>query len=161
MRTNRVSHGFTLIELVVVIAILGLFAGIAIPRYLDFTARARGSRIVADLRTIDSVITVYEAKTGEFPNIRTNGAGSDVLTEDNSSLKKYPLLAEWPAPPRGDTVIFPCDPTKTITLKNNKNYYICNETEGTAKFVIGSISAGSKRAGWTAEQLAEGGNAEF
>ena len=59
--------GFTLVELVVVIAILGILAGLAIPRFMDATASARGARIVADMRTIDSAIMMYNAKTGNLP----------------------------------------------------------------------------------------------
>ena len=62
----RARRGFTLIELVVVIAILGILAGIAIPRFLNATATARGAKIVADLRTIDSAIVIYNAKTGKI-----------------------------------------------------------------------------------------------
>ena len=51
--------GFTLIELVVVIAILGILAGIAIPRFMDSQASARGAKIVADLRTMDSALSLY------------------------------------------------------------------------------------------------------
>ena len=58
--------GFTLVELVVVIAILGILAGLAIPRFMDATASARGARIVADMRTIDSAIMMYNAKTGNL-----------------------------------------------------------------------------------------------
>ena len=54
-------------ELVVVIAILGILAGLAIPRFMDATASARGARIVADMRTIDSAIMMYNAKTGNLP----------------------------------------------------------------------------------------------
>jgi prepilin-type N-terminal cleavage/methylation domain-containing protein len=68
MKLFSSKKGFTLIELVVVIAILGILAGIAIPRFLDATATARGAKIVADMRTIDSAIMVYNAKTGNLPS---------------------------------------------------------------------------------------------
>src|SRR5574344_1939679 len=68
MKSLKSNKGFTLIELVVVIAILGILAGIAIPRFMDATATARGAKIVADLRTIDSAIMMYNAKTGNLPD---------------------------------------------------------------------------------------------
>lgn len=49
-------------ELVVVIAIIGILAGIAVPRFLDATASARGAKIVADMRTIQSAEMIYYAK---------------------------------------------------------------------------------------------------
>lgn len=54
--------GFTLIELVIVIAILGILAGIAIPRFTDAVETARGAKLLADLRSIESAGTVYYTK---------------------------------------------------------------------------------------------------
>lgn len=59
---KQYSKGFTLVELVVVIAIIGILAGIAIPMYTDATATARGARIIADMRTLQSAYTMYVAK---------------------------------------------------------------------------------------------------
>jgi len=59
MMTNQ--KGFTLIELLVVIAILGVLAAIAIPRFANSTARANTAKIAADLRIIDSALSMNEA----------------------------------------------------------------------------------------------------
>jgi prepilin-type N-terminal cleavage/methylation domain-containing protein len=77
MKKMTKNKGFTLIELVVVIAILGILAGIAIPRFMDATATARGARILADMRTLDSVATMYYARAGTYPTL--------ILTQSNSA----------------------------------------------------------------------------
>lgn len=64
------QKGFTLVELVVVIAILGILAGLAIPRFMDATTNARGSRLVADLRTIESAESMYYAEKGQFATMK-------------------------------------------------------------------------------------------
>jgi len=56
---SKPKSGFTLIELVVVIAILGILAGIAIPRFLDAQATARATKILADMRSMESSLTLY------------------------------------------------------------------------------------------------------
>lgn len=80
--------GFTLVELVVVIAILGILAGLAIPRFMDATTNARGSRLVADLRTIESAESMYYAEKGQFATMQ--------------ELVNNGYLAVEPIPPIGD-----------------------------------------------------------
>ncbi|MEG2515602.1 MAG: prepilin-type N-terminal cleavage/methylation domain-containing protein [Acidaminococcaceae bacterium] len=87
------KKGFTLIELVVVIAILGILAGIAIPRLMDATAAARGAKIVADLRTIDSAALLYQIKTGKLP---LNPADLTQNSAVDASPRQIKLLAAWP-----------------------------------------------------------------
>ena len=67
MKFFKNKKGFTLVELVVVIAILGILAGIAVPRFMDATETARGAKIIADLRTVDSASVMYYAKQGSYP----------------------------------------------------------------------------------------------
>ena len=121
------KKGFTLIELVIVIAILGILAGLAIPRFLDATATARGSRIVADLRTIDSAIVIYNAKTGSLP-----GAIDDITTgptaASGTTKAKYKLLAAWPTAPQGSCIVIRDDGTENRF--DNVAQYTLDATNG-------------------------------
>lgn len=67
IRKRMNQKGFTLVELMVVIAILGVLAAIAIPKFNESTAKANTARIQADLRTIDSASVQYQADNGKMP----------------------------------------------------------------------------------------------
>ena len=80
-----------MVELVVVIAIIGILAGIAVPRFLDATASARGAKIVADMRTIQSAEMIYYAKNAKYPTAQNDFAD---LVQGN-----------WPGVPTGKFII--------------------------------------------------------
>ena len=58
-KLNKSRGGFTLVEIMIVVAIIALLAAIAVPGFLRARKRSQASRVVNDLRLIDSAVDQY------------------------------------------------------------------------------------------------------
>ena len=92
-RTKSRQDGFTLLELLVVMTIIGILAAIAVPSLRDAPKRAKEATLRADLFTFRSVIDQYKGDKGEYP------ATLDVLVKD-AYMRRIPLdpitkAADW------------------------------------------------------------------
>lgn len=61
------KKGFTLIELMIVVAIVGILAAIAIPAYLDYTVKAKLTEVTAAMDALGQAASEYHASAGFFP----------------------------------------------------------------------------------------------
>ncbi|TXI15512.1 MAG: prepilin-type N-terminal cleavage/methylation domain-containing protein [Roseateles sp.] len=79
---QRAQQGFTLIELMIVVAIIGILAAVAIPQYKDYTAKAKAS---SALTAVDSVKSAIALCIQENSGTTTNcaGGGSGGVPADN------------------------------------------------------------------------------
>ncbi len=65
---NSLQRGFTLIELMIVVAIIGILAAIAIPQFAEYRVRAFNSTALADLRNIMTAEEAYFADNQAYTN---------------------------------------------------------------------------------------------
>lgn len=63
---NR-QRGFSLIELMIVVVILGLLATLLVPRIMDRPEEARVSKAMMDIRTLESTLRLYRLDNGMYP----------------------------------------------------------------------------------------------
>jgi len=100
-------RGFTLIELMIVVVILGLLATIVMPRILDRPEQARRMKAKVDIRSIESALGLFKTDTGRFP---TTSEGLEVLVSD-PGIKGYNsdgYLDKVPLDPWGNRYIYLC-----------------------------------------------------
>jgi type IV pilus assembly protein PilA len=64
---KNIQQGFTLIELMIVIAIIGILAAVALPAYQDYTVRAKASELMLSASTGKNLISEYTIINGTLP----------------------------------------------------------------------------------------------
>ena len=131
------ERGYTLIELMIVIAVIGILAAIALQLYANLETQARIGKAQADLRTAAGAVAAFAAYCGSAPQSPrtwsaavaprsgtascTTARGGSVnritqVVTDPNGLKAGPFLAHLPTPPTGWTYEYSASGPDTYTF---------------------------------------------
>jgi prepilin-type N-terminal cleavage/methylation domain-containing protein len=87
---KKVAKGFTLIELMIVVAIIGILAAIAIPKFADLVTKSKEASIKGSLGTIRSAVSIYYSdQEGVYP---ASGSLAIALTSGSRYLQEMPYV---------------------------------------------------------------------
>ena len=78
---KRLQQGFTLIELMIVVAIIGILAAVALPAYQDYTVRAKMSEVILAMSACRTSITEVYQSGGSQPSVGSWGCESGVASK--------------------------------------------------------------------------------
>jgi len=104
------ARGFTLLELLVVVVIIGLLAGLVAPRYFDSVSKSKSKIAKAQIESLDKALDQYRLDVGSYP---TAEQGLKALNTQPSGVAKWQgpyLKKDLPADPWGNDYAYVLQP---------------------------------------------------
>jgi general secretion pathway protein G len=102
---NTVAKGFTLVEILIVVVILGILAAIVVPQFTNAANEARGGNVATQVSTIETQLELWAARnSGVYPDLASAGETWQDLV-DAGYFKEIPtnpfnnssVINAWPA----------------------------------------------------------------
>lgn len=97
MSKRTIKKGFTLVEILIVVVILGILATIVIPQFTSASESAKASSLVSQLQTIRSQLELYQVQhNGDYPDLTTTStsAWAQMVSETNISGSITPAATD-------------------------------------------------------------------
>ena len=115
--------GFTLVELLIVIAIIGVLSALLMANFIGVRQRARDAQRKSDLRQIQSALELYRSDLGLYPTTQ-NGPACDTAFSSGTTIYMAKV---------------PCDPTNSSFYNSNYYYY----SDGSVYYVVACLENSS------------------
>ena len=141
---NRMARGFTLVEILIVVVILGILAAIVIPQFTSASESAKASSLTSQLQTIRSQLELYQVQhNGQYPDLSTNWDQMTKKTDVGGTVDgagKYgPYLQQAPVNPFEETsAVSQADPMPAGAADTG---WVYDNVTGQAKAVISTSKA--------------------
>jgi general secretion pathway protein G len=101
------KHAFTLIELLLVLVILGVLAGIVVPKFSGTTSKARNTAAQTQISSFKTALDQYEIDMGSYPKGK-DGLRELMTAPRNARNWKGPYMESIPKDPWGNDYIYEC-----------------------------------------------------
>jgi len=100
---NRIRKGFTLVEILIVVVILGILAAIVVPQFTNATQDAQAGNLKAQLKSLQNQIELFNARNnGSYPDFATDGWGSTTVATSLIGGNYIKTAPQTPAFPGAD-----------------------------------------------------------
>ncbi len=100
---NRIRKGFTLVEILIVVVILGILAAIVVPQFTNATQDAQAGNLKAQLKSLQNQVELFNARNnGSYPDFATDAWGSTAVAASMIGGNYIKTAPQNPAFPGAD-----------------------------------------------------------
>ena len=137
---KAMAKGFTLVEILIVVVILGILAAIVVPQFTNAANEARTGNVDTQVSTIESQLELYAARNnGVYPDLVTDGWGTTGGTAGTMLADNY--LKEVPVNPFANSSSVVANTTfasnvSTFETADATNGWVYNRTTGNIAAII-------------------------
>jgi type IV pilus assembly protein PilA len=130
MKRKQIKQkGFTLIELMIVVAVIGVLSAIAVPQYQKYVAKAEVASALATTTGVKTNVEAYSVENGSFPDGSTSGQTEDDLGVPSSIPSGSIAFAQGASAGAG-TITFTFASAGVSTLLVNKKFALSRAQNG-------------------------------